>query len=262
MCQILGSSGGGREAMAAVSGLMRGLGRLLISRQTPVTPCQVGPKFSTCILRRSDEVNTADSGTQQTTDSSADTDPNWGVTKLSKREALMHIRKSNESRKKEMTRSIGVTLDQEDKSLQALSTIALEQDFQVFPDGDTAEQLFNGIKYKDLPYVYIRCTPQNTRISAWTADHQELWYTTCVAQGFLHSKKKSTVAAQAIGLAMGQKLRTMNQRTVRVRVDGFNMGRIPAVQGLTQAGLSVASVTDCTKIDWFWSKRAKKRKRL
>ena len=38
-----------------------------------------------------------------------------------------------------------------------------------------------------------------------------LYYTTAVEQGFLNAKKKSAVAAQAVGLAMGQKLRTMNQ---------------------------------------------------
>jgi len=194
--------------------------------------------------------------------SEIDGDSSLGVEKLTKKEALQAFKASSGSRRAEMSRSIGVTQDMEDKSLQALATTAFDKDFQVFPDGDTAEQLFNGIKYKDLPYVYIRCTPQNSRCSAWTADHQELYYTTCVAQGFLHSKKKSAVAAQAMGLAMGQKLRTMNQRTVRVRVDGFNLGRLPAVQGLAQAGITVASVTDCTKIDWIWAKRAKKRKRL
>lgn len=240
--------------MAAGSGLVRGFGRLLINRQ-PLTPCQVAPNFSTCMVRRSDDASAAD-----LSDGSADT--SLGITKMSKRDVIRNIKTSSNTRKGEMSRSIGVTPELEDKSLQALATTALDKDFQVFPDGDTAEQLFNGIKYKDLPYVYIRCTLQNTRISAYTADHQDLWYTTCVAQGFAHSKKKSSVAAQAIGLAMGQKLRTMNQRTVRVRVDGFNLGRVPAVQGLTQAGITVASVTDCTFIDWWWIKRAKKRKRL
>ena len=126
----------------------------------------------------------------------------------------------------------------------------------------TADSLFNGIKYKDLPYVHVKCTQNNTRIAAYAADHQELWYTTAVAQGFPHSKNKSGMAAQAVGLAMGQKLRTMNHRTVRARVDGFNMGRVPVMQGLVQAGINVVSVSDCTWIDWFWQKRAKKRRRV
>ena len=83
-----------------------------------------------------------------------------------------------------------------------------------------------------------------------------------VAQGFPHSKNKSGMAAQAVGLAMGQKLRTMNHRTVRARVDGFNMGRVPVMQGLVQAGINVVSVSDCTWIDWFWQRRAKKRRRV
>jgi len=149
-----------------------------------------------------------------------------------------------------------------DKALQALSSAELGGEFQVYPDEETAETLFNGIKYKDLPYVHVEMSANNTRMSAYTSNNEPLHYTTAVDQGFLNAKKKSAVAAQAVGLAMGQKLRTMNQRTVRVRLKGFNLGRIPSVQGLVQAGINIVSVSDVTHIDWTWQKRAKKRRRL
>jgi len=177
-----------------------------------------------------------------------------------------------EKLKNKKTRSIGVRKTQEfanstqvvdsEKALQALSSAELGGEFQVYPDEETAETLFNGIKYKDLPYVHVEMSANNTRMSAYSSDNEQLHYTTAVEQGFLNAKKKSAVAAQAVGLAMGQKLRTMNQRTVRVRLKGFNLGRIPAVQGLVQAGINIVSVSDVTHIDWTWQKRAKKRRRL
>jgi len=140
----------------------------------------------------------------------------------------------------------------------ALSTA--EDQFSLYPDEDTFDTLFNGIKFKDLPYVYVKCTRTNTRMAAYMADGTPLHYTTPVLNGFINSKKKTNVAAQATGLAMGQKLRTLNQKTVRVRIDGFNVGRIASLTGLTQAGINVVSISDVTFIDWFWAKRAKKPK--
>jgi len=149
----------------------------------------------------------------------------------------------------------------EEDAAAALSADGSNPEFKLYPDEETLETLYNGVKFKDLPYVYVRCTRTNTRMSAYMADGTPLHYTTPVLNGFINAKKKTNVAAQATGLAMGQKLRTLNQRTVRVRVDGFNVGRIATLNGLTQAGLTIVSISDVTYIDWFWKKRAKKRKR-
>ena len=86
-------------------------------------------------------------------------------------------------------------------------------------------------------------------------------YTTPRLNGFLHAKKRTNVAAQATGLVVGQKLRQMNHRIVRVRIDGFNAGRIASLLGITQAGITIVSISDVTVVDWGWCQRAKKRKR-
>merc|ERR1711974_292188 len=95
VCRIRGFTGGGKEAMAAGSGLVRGFGRLLISRQAPLTQCQDGPKFSTCWVRRSDEVSTsaADSSAAARI-SESDGDSSLGVEKLTKKEALQAFKAS------------------------------------------------------------------------------------------------------------------------------------------------------------------------
>ena len=115
---------------------------------------------------------------------------------------------------------------------------------------------------QDLPYVYVKCTKNNTRMAAFTADGQHLYYTTPVMNGFRHARKRGNVAAQATGLTMGQKLRTLNQKTVRVRIDGFNVGRLDCLTGLKQAGITIVSLSDVTRIDWWWCKRPKRQRRV
>ena len=116
-------------------------------------------------------------------------------------------------------------------------------------------------RYKDLPYITIICTLNHTKFWANAADGKKLWYTTPRMNGFLHAKKRTNVAAQATALVVGQKLRQMNIRTVRVRIDGFNAGRISSILGIIQAGLTIVSISDVSVVDWGWCQRAKKRKR-
>jgi len=166
----------------------------------------------------------------------------------------------------------GQTIDESDAATENVSALRQAQlkeesdqqgsdEFKLYPDEETFDTLYNGVRFKDLPYVYLKCTRTNTRMAAYMADGTPLHYTTPVLNGFVNSKKKTNVAAQATGLAMGQKLRTLNQKTVRVRVDGFNVGRISSLTGLTQAGINIVSVSDVTFIDWVWTRRAQKAKR-
>ena len=133
--------------------------------------------------------------------------------------------------------------------------------FQVYPDENTADTLFNSIKYKDLPYVTIKCGPNHTRFWINRADGKFLFYTSPKLNGFLHAKKRTAVAAQATGHVVGQKLRMLNMRTVRLRVEGFNAGRLSSIKGMVQSGTTIVSMTDITTVDWGWCQRAKKRKR-
>ena len=78
------------------------------------------------------------------------------------------------------SRQMAATPEQEVISLDALAgsqertedTVAVEADvdalnsFQVFPDETTANQLFNGIPFKDLPYVILKLHRNNTKLIA------------------------------------------------------------------------------------------------
>lgn len=133
--------------------------------------------------------------------------------------------------------------------------------FQLYPDETTADKLFNGVKYKDLPYVTIKCTFNHTRFWVNKANGTLVYYTSPKVQGFLNAKKRTSVAAQATGSEVGKRLRLLNMRTVRLRVSGFNAGRLSSIKGLVQSGTNVVSITDITTVDWGWSQRAKKPKR-
>ena len=74
----------------------------------------------------------------------------------------------------------------------------------------------------------------------------------------LHSKKKTNVAGQVVGLNMGQKLRGLGIRTIRLRIAGFNAARISAVKGIVQAGVEIVAISDVTVVNWGWPQRARK----
>ena len=94
------------------------------------------------------------------------------------------------------------------------------------------------------------------------SDGTLVFQTSPAVNGFLNTQKRTAVAAQATGHVVGQKLRLLNMRTVRIRISGFNAGRISAIKGLVQSGTTVVCLSDITTVDWHWSQRAQKPKRV
>jgi len=148
-----------------------------------------------------------------------------------------------------------------EEQMEVLADISSSGSYQLYPDENTANMLFNGLKYKDLPYVSIRCRSNHTRFWINKADGKVVFYTSPKLNGFLNAKKRTAVAAQATGHVVGQKLRMLNMRTIRLRIDGYNAGRLSSVKGLVQSGTKIVSISDITTVDWGWCQRAKKRKR-
>lgn len=59
-------------------------------------------------------------------------------------------------------------------NIDALAAAEQAQDtkFKLFPDEDTLDEIFDGVKYKDLPYVTIICAMNNTKVYAiFTTNH-------------------------------------------------------------------------------------------
>ena len=58
---------------------------------------------------------------------------------------------------------------------------------------------------------------------------------------------------------MGQKLRGMGIKTIRLRINGFNAARVSTVKGIAQAGIEIVAIADVTTVNWEWPQRAKGR---
>ena len=69
----------------------------------------------------------------------------------------------------------------------------MPQTFKLLPDETTADTLFNGIKFKDLPFVAVVCHKNNTKFYAYAANDQQLFFMTPAFNGFLNAKKRTNV---------------------------------------------------------------------
>ncbi|GAB0093799.1 Ribosomal protein S11 [Sergentomyia squamirostris] len=132
---------------------------------------------------------------------------------------------------------------------------------KMFPDGDTANQLFNGTPYKELPICNIRVSKNNTIITI--TDHKGVvkLIRSCGIEGFKNARKGTNIAAQATAISFSTRALEFGYKTVRVYVQGIGPGRMSAIKGLQMGGLDIVSVTDGTLVSWN-PPRARKQRRL
>ena len=99
-------------------------------------------------------------------------------------------------------------LDKEEiLSIDSIANITEDEDgFQVYPDIDTPDQLFNGVPFKDLPYVLLVLHKNNTKLHALHADKRPIWNTCPSKHGFKNAKKRTNIAGQVAGNIFHQKL--------------------------------------------------------
>lgn len=131
-----------------------------------------------------------------------------------------------------------------------------------FPTLETMNTLYDGIPFKDLPIVNMRSTKNNTIVSCgMPPNYSTVSITSGGIEGFKTCRKGTSVAAQAVGISIGLKLRRRGIRTVRLCISGFGPGRTSAVEGMHMAGLKVVSITDRSFLREF-GPRPKKVRRL
>ncbi|XP_055698576.1 28S ribosomal protein S11, mitochondrial [Phlebotomus papatasi] len=140
------------------------------------------------------------------------------------------------------------------------SLISRSSRTKMFPDGDTANQLFNGIPFKELPVCNIRVSKNNTIITV--ADHKGAvkMIRSCGIEGFKNTRKGTNIAAQATAISISGRALEFGFKTVRVFVQGLGPGRMSAIKGLQMGGLDIVSVTDGTKVSWNPPRARKQRK--
>uniref|UniRef100_A0A6B2ED95 Putative mitochondrial ribosomal protein s11 n=1 Tax=Phlebotomus kandelakii TaxID=1109342 RepID=A0A6B2ED95_9DIPT len=131
---------------------------------------------------------------------------------------------------------------------------------KMFPDGETANQLFNGIPFKELPICNIRVSKNNTIITV--ADHKGVvkMIRSCGIEGFKNTRKGTNIAAQATAISISGRALEFGMKTIRVFVQGLGPGRMSAIKGLQMGGLDIVSVTDGTRVSWNPLRARKQRK--
>ncbi|KFM56745.1 28S ribosomal protein S11, mitochondrial, partial [Stegodyphus mimosarum] len=130
-----------------------------------------------------------------------------------------------------------------------------------FPDENTNDRLFNGIRFADIPTVYIRVSQNNTIFML--ADDKDVPVATrsCGVEGFKNCKKGTNIAAQATAISFSTKIKRKGFDQVRVAIRGLGPGRMAAIKGLEMGGLNIISITDRTPYV-IGGNRPRKAKRL
>ncbi|CAH0550559.1 unnamed protein product [Brassicogethes aeneus] len=136
----------------------------------------------------------------------------------------------------------------------------INQNFNVFPDVNTPNRLFNGVPFKDIPIFNIRVSPNNTILCLTTAKGIPQLIRSCGIEGFKNTRKGTNIAAQATAISIGTKALEKGFKSVRVTVRGLGPGRMSAIKGLQMSGLEIISITDTTRVSWNPPRPRKQRK--
>ncbi|XP_066140996.1 small ribosomal subunit protein uS11 [Euwallacea fornicatus] len=162
--------------------------------------------------------------------------------------------------RKEMLKSLPTM----DEGTAGEKTAAIDQILhekqQMFPTSDSANRLFDGVPFKNLPIVNVRVSHNNTIFNFTDAKGTPSLIRSCGIEGYKNTRKGTNIAAQATAVTFGSKVLEKGFKTVRVRVQGLGPGRMSGIKGLQMAGLNIISITDNTKVSWNPPRARKQRK--
>ncbi|GBM99350.1 28S ribosomal protein S11, mitochondrial [Araneus ventricosus] len=130
-----------------------------------------------------------------------------------------------------------------------------------FPDENTPDTLFNGVRFADLPIVHIRVSKNNTIYMLTDSKGNSKEVRSCGIEGFLNTKKGTNIAAQATAISFSTRLLRKGFSQVRVSIRGLGPGRMASIKGLEMGGLDIISITDRTPV-MFGGNRPRKQRRL
>ncbi|XP_045602865.1 small ribosomal subunit protein uS11m [Procambarus clarkii] len=132
----------------------------------------------------------------------------------------------------------------------------------MFPDENTPDLIFDGVRFADLPILHAKFSKNNTLLILTDAKGVVKLTRSCGLEGFKNARKGTNIAAQATAISMATRALDRGMKNVRVKVYGLGAGRMSAMKGLTMGGLNVVSITDSTPIMFTDSPRPRKAKKL
>ncbi|XP_059610187.1 small ribosomal subunit protein uS11m [Phlebotomus argentipes] len=170
--------------------------------------------------------------------------------------SVCHYHTTNCVRKAEDRREMLASMPKKDEGTMGESVVDIDSMIskssrnKMFPDADTANQLFNGVPFKELPICNIRVSKNNTIITMTDHKGAVKMIRSCGIEGFKNTRKGTNIAAQATAISISGKAQDFGIKTVRVFVQGLGPGRMSAIKGLQMGGMEIVSVTDGTKVSW------------
>jgi small subunit ribosomal protein S11 len=137
---------------------------------------------------------------------------------------------------------------------------AITKKEDMFPDVNTPNMIFGGIKFSDVPVCHIKSSRNNTILHLTKANGERIMIRSCGMEGFKNTRKGTNIAAQATAIGLATRVIEYGIQTVRVTIKGLGPGRMSSIKGLTMGGLKIISVTDDTPISWNPLRSRKQRK--
>ncbi|XP_066973486.1 small ribosomal subunit protein uS11m [Macrobrachium rosenbergii] len=132
----------------------------------------------------------------------------------------------------------------------------------MFPDENTPDLMFDGVRFADLPILHVKISKNNTIMALTDAKGELKLVRSCGVEGFKNCRKGTNVAAQATGISLATRAVDKGFKNIRVKVKGLGPGRMSGIKGVTMGGLNVVSITDMTFINWLNNPRPKKARKL
>lgn len=150
-----------------------------------------------------------------------------------------------------------------DEGTQGENTIGLDRAHRrkdIFPNENTPNLIFDGLKFKDLPVISVRVTKNNTILSLADSKGVVKLLRSCGMEGFKNARKGTNIAAQAAATTIGKKSLDLGVTSVRINVQGLGPGRLASLKGLEMAGINIVSITDSTRCSEHPPRPRKQRK--
>ncbi|CAH8624093.1 unnamed protein product [Dicrocoelium dendriticum] len=114
--------------------------------------------------------------------------------------------------------------------------------------------------FYQLPVLHVLAKKNNMFVTLTDCNGRILIRSSCGAEGFRNARKRTTVAAQTLGISIGLKSVKLGVTSVRVRLHGIGPNRLSALSGAAMSGLQFVSLTDDTNVHYGHGRRPPKPK--
>nr|CAH8850434.1 unnamed protein product [Trichobilharzia regenti] len=127
---------------------------------------------------------------------------------------------------------------------------------------DCLSSIVENKQYYEMPILHLSARKNNLIATLTDCNGRVLSGTSCGAEGFRNARKKSTVAAQTVGISVGLRAKKLGINSVRIVFSGRGSDKLSVLSGLNISGLKIISLTDDTNVHYGHGRRPRKPRRM